>query len=129
MISIESAPIVPPDVAAPPATARRTVTGLAYAVIEAGTGARHPRATSTVRVHYSGWTTDGELFDSSVSYYDSEHATNVGDIISPQFPTSQGVTPRRTLFTRTVAPSGFEETFSEAVSDSNSTWTFWGTRS
>ena len=34
-----------------------------------------------------------KLFDSSVSYYDSEHATNVGDIVSPQFPTTQDVTP------------------------------------
>ena len=37
-----------------------------------------------------------KLFDSSVSYYDSEHATNTGDIIAPQFPTSQGVTPSLT---------------------------------
>ena len=29
-------------------------------------GGRHPRATSSVTVHYSGWTTDGKLFDSSV---------------------------------------------------------------
>jgi peptidylprolyl isomerase len=26
----------------------------------------HPRPSSTVTVHYSGWTTDGKLFDSSV---------------------------------------------------------------
>lgn len=37
-----------------------------------------------------------KLFDSSVTYYDGEHATNTGQIISPQFPTSQAVTPALT---------------------------------
>ena len=31
----------------------------------AGTGA-NPAATDTVEVHYTGWKTDGEMFDSSV---------------------------------------------------------------
>ena len=57
----------PPDVAAPPADAERTSSGLASKVIVAGTGTEHPRATDTVEVHYTGWTTDGEMFDSSVT--------------------------------------------------------------
>jgi peptidylprolyl isomerase len=56
----------PPDVASPPATAQRTATGLASRVITAGTGTRHPTSTSVVEVHYTGWTTDGNMFDSSV---------------------------------------------------------------
>ncbi len=56
----------PPDVKAPPADARKTASGIAYKVITAGTGVRHPNATNRVTVHYSGWTTDGKLFDSSV---------------------------------------------------------------
>ncbi|HXU83366.1 MAG TPA: FKBP-type peptidyl-prolyl cis-trans isomerase [Polyangia bacterium] len=52
--------------AAPPPEAKTTSSGLAYRVLEKGTGTRHPGATSVVEVHYSGWTTDGELFDSSV---------------------------------------------------------------
>jgi FKBP-type peptidyl-prolyl cis-trans isomerase len=61
-----SNPLAPPsDVAAPPADAQVTASGLASRVIRAGTGTSHPAATSTVSVHYSGWTTDGELFDSS----------------------------------------------------------------
>jgi peptidylprolyl isomerase len=56
----------PQDVAAPPAEAKKTATGLASRVLQAGTGDRHPEATDTVKVHYTGWTTDGKMFDSSV---------------------------------------------------------------
>ena len=57
----------PPDVAAAPADAVRTSSNLASKVIQAGTGTRHPRPNSTVTVHYTGWTTDGHMFDSSVA--------------------------------------------------------------
>ena len=56
----------PDDVARPPASAETTASGLASRVLEAGTGTEHPTATSTVRVHYTGWQTDGTMFDSSV---------------------------------------------------------------
>lgn len=59
-------PPTPADVAAPPSDAETTPSGLAYRVLRPGTGTQHPSRTSTVTVHYSGWTTDGELFDSSV---------------------------------------------------------------
>jgi peptidylprolyl isomerase len=36
-------------------------------VLTAGAGKEHPTATSRVTVHYSGWTRDGKLFDSSVT--------------------------------------------------------------
>jgi FKBP-type peptidyl-prolyl cis-trans isomerase len=55
----------PPDVAAVPADAARTESGLASRVLRPGTGTAHPSATSRVRVHYTGWTTDGRMFDSS----------------------------------------------------------------
>ncbi len=57
----------PPDVAAPPDDAEVTDSGLATRVLSAGTGTEHPTAASTVEVHYTGWTTDGEMFDSSVA--------------------------------------------------------------
>jgi FKBP-type peptidyl-prolyl cis-trans isomerase len=57
----------PPDVAAPPADAIRTSSNLASKVLQRGTGTRHPRPNSEVTVHYTGWTTDGRTFDSSVS--------------------------------------------------------------
>jgi len=56
----------PSDVKAPPADAKKTVSGLAYKMLAKGTGARHPIASSQVTVHYTGWTTDGKMFDSSV---------------------------------------------------------------
>ena len=57
----------PADVAAPPADATVTTSGLASRVLTAGTGTKHPGPRSRVLVHYSGWTTDGGMFDSSVS--------------------------------------------------------------
>jgi len=59
-------PAVPADVAAPPADAAVTKSGLASKVITAGTGTVHPTTSDTVTVHYSGWTTDSQMFDSSV---------------------------------------------------------------
>lgn len=56
----------PPDVAGPPADAQHTASGLAWRVLHRGTGTRHPTATSRVSVHYTGWTADGHMFDSSV---------------------------------------------------------------
>src|SRR5262249_49031348 len=51
---------------APPADAKRTRSGLVYKFLKHGKGKDHPKADSTVEVHYSGWTPDGQLFDSSV---------------------------------------------------------------
>jgi peptidylprolyl isomerase len=56
----------PADVKAPPADAKTTASGLAYKIIQMGVGGRHPKLSSTVTVHYTGWTTDGKMFDSSV---------------------------------------------------------------
>jgi peptidylprolyl isomerase len=60
-------PLEPPsDVAAPPKNATKTASGLAYVTLTKGSGKAHPHVSDRVRVHYSGWTTDGKLFDSSV---------------------------------------------------------------
>jgi FKBP-type peptidyl-prolyl cis-trans isomerase len=59
-------PSVPPDLLTPPADARRLRSGVVYRVLQPGTGSVHPGSRSTVEVHYSGWTRDGTLFDSSV---------------------------------------------------------------
>ena len=57
----------PDDVKAAPADAKKTSSGLAYKVLTPGKGKAHPTATSEVTVHYTGWTTDGKMFDSSVT--------------------------------------------------------------
>jgi peptidylprolyl isomerase len=70
LLSFERAPeppATPPDVAGIPSDAELRPSGLASRVLEAGTGTTHPTATSVVEVHYSGWTTDGEMFDSSIT--------------------------------------------------------------
>lgn len=56
----------PEDVAAAPAEAEKTASGLASKVIKAGTGKEMPSAEDTVTVHYSGWETSGKMFDSSL---------------------------------------------------------------
>lgn len=56
----------PPDVAAPPADAEKSRSGLAWKVLKRGIGGeQRPKRDSWVSVHYSGWTTDGKMFDSS----------------------------------------------------------------
>ncbi len=67
LVKILSAPKAPPDVKAPPKDAKKTASGLAYKVLQKGKGAKHPSATDRVTVHYSGWTPDGKMFDSSVA--------------------------------------------------------------
>ena len=60
-------PHVPEDVDAPPKDAKKTASGLSYKLLKHGKGKEHPKAESTVEVHYSGWTPDGKMFDSSVT--------------------------------------------------------------
>ncbi|MGC6566263.1 MAG: FKBP-type peptidyl-prolyl cis-trans isomerase [Akkermansiaceae bacterium] len=56
----------PDDVATAPDDAETTSSGLASKVLEAGSGSDHPKSSDDVLVHYTGWTTDGKMFDSSV---------------------------------------------------------------
>jgi peptidylprolyl isomerase len=57
----------PPDVAAPPPDSVKAPSGLSTKVLQPGAGTRHPRPSDSVTVHYTGWTTDGRMFDSSVA--------------------------------------------------------------
>jgi peptidylprolyl isomerase len=61
----------PTDVAGPPADAQVTQSGLAYKVLQpsrcAGAECQRPLAFDRVTVDYTGWRTDGSMFDSSVT--------------------------------------------------------------
>jgi len=63
---VPPAPAVPKDVAGPPKDAKKTASGLAYKVLTKGKGKIHPTPENKVKVHYTGWTTNGKRFDSSV---------------------------------------------------------------
>ena len=56
----------PSDVSRPPASAILHESGISSRVIIPGSGQDHPGPTSTVTVHYTGWQTNGSMFDSSL---------------------------------------------------------------
>lgn len=66
-------PPTPRDVKAPPPGVKKTESGVFYRVLKAAPAPKagapapaKPTGTDTVKVHYTGWTTDGRMFDSSV---------------------------------------------------------------
>src|SRR5687768_12853022 len=66
--AVKAEPIpAPADVAAPPADAEKTSSGLASKVLQKGTGTTRPTAEDYVTVHYTGWSADGKMFDSSIN--------------------------------------------------------------
>lgn len=64
--SVAEAPPPPPDVAKPPGDAKKTARGVFYKLLKPGKGGPKPTAADAVKVHYTGWQTDGRMFDSSV---------------------------------------------------------------
>src|SRR5262245_46921411 len=56
----------PADVKAPPAEAQKTPSGLVSKVLKPGVGKTHPTLNDLVMVNYTGWTTDGKMFDTTV---------------------------------------------------------------
>ena len=70
----------PPNVAAPPADAVTTASGIASKVLFAGLGRSHPTLQNRVTVHYTGWTTDGKMFETT--FYRNGPATfEVGKVV------------------------------------------------
>jgi peptidylprolyl isomerase len=65
--SMPEPPAVPKDVKEAPKTAKKTASGLAYVILKHGTGTKKPKTSDRVKVNYTGWTTDGRMFDSSVT--------------------------------------------------------------
>ena len=60
-------PEAPDDVAAAPSDAIKTSSGLRYKVLKPSNSTRTPTRDERVRVHYTGWTPDGNMFDSSIA--------------------------------------------------------------
>jgi peptidylprolyl isomerase len=58
-------PPPPADVAKPPEDAKKTEKGVFYKVLKTGKGGAKPKPTDSVAVNYTGWTTNGRMFDSS----------------------------------------------------------------
>ncbi len=67
LLDILRPPAAPEDVAGPPESAHRTKSGVASVVLQQGTGTVHPKGSKEVEVTYTGWTTDGKMFDSSIT--------------------------------------------------------------
>jgi len=65
LVAIIAAPATPADLRAPPATAKRLDAGVRLQMLQEGRGGAHPSPGSRVRVHFSGWTRDGRLFEST----------------------------------------------------------------
>jgi peptidylprolyl isomerase len=59
-------PPAPSDVAKPPADAQKTAKGVFYKILKPGPGGDKPKPNDVVKVNYTGWTTDGRMFDSSL---------------------------------------------------------------
>jgi len=55
----------PPDVAAAPSDATRTSSGLAYKLLSQGGGGDKPNAWDRVKLHFTGWTSDGTMLETS----------------------------------------------------------------
>jgi peptidylprolyl isomerase len=57
----------PPTIPADVGETKTTASGLKYCVLKEGApGGKHPTENDFVKVHYTGWLTNGKLFDSSV---------------------------------------------------------------
>jgi FKBP-type peptidyl-prolyl cis-trans isomerase len=57
--------LAPPDLTSPPADAIKTESRLMYKVLFPGSSPLRPGPHDLVKVHYTGWTSDGTLFDST----------------------------------------------------------------
>lgn len=66
VVGVRSPPKAPADVAEPPKDAKKTARGVYYKVLEEGDSDVHASVDKNFKAHYSGWTTDGKMFDSSV---------------------------------------------------------------
>lgn len=60
-------PRPPATLKSAPASAKKTASGLAYQLISRGASKTKPLPSDRVEMHYSAWTSEGKLFDSTVT--------------------------------------------------------------
>ncbi len=65
LLEVLKAPVTPPDLSGPPKNARRTASGLALRVLTPGRGVRRALPADRMRVRFTGWTSQGVLFEST----------------------------------------------------------------
>ncbi len=65
LLAIKPLSSAPSDLKAAPADATRTPSGAYTKLIKAGSGTVKPTFEDSVLVHYTGWTSDGKVFDST----------------------------------------------------------------
>jgi peptidylprolyl isomerase len=58
----------PPDVAGPPKDAHVTPSGLASKILRVGISSIHPSPRSNVKILYTGWTADGQMFETTAGH-------------------------------------------------------------
>jgi peptidylprolyl isomerase len=62
----------PYDVAAPPAGALKTPSGVAIEILRRGRGRQHPRANDCVKLHFSAWKRDGTFLSDTRRWRDPQ---------------------------------------------------------
>jgi len=66
LFDLLQAPLTPTDLKKPPREAKKTVSGLVIQVLRAGSGTVHPQSGNRMTLVFSGWASDGSLFESTV---------------------------------------------------------------
>ncbi len=83
LLGFKGLPKPPENRERPPEGAERTLSGAFTEVLQEGTGTEHPEPDSLALVHYVGWTTDGQVFDST---HDRGRPTALPlDVVMPAF--------------------------------------------
>jgi peptidylprolyl isomerase len=65
LVGILQAPPTPSDLRPPAKGALRMPSGVVMQILKPGTGSSHPSVTSWLTLNYTGWTSDGKLFEST----------------------------------------------------------------
>ena len=65
LVEVLKAPATPTDLNGPPKNTLHTASGLALRVLTPGSGVRHPLPADRMRVRFTGWTSQGVLFEST----------------------------------------------------------------